>query len=706
MINKKILVLLVLLFSYPLVSNWEHDPVFEENSSLSTIYFHNEFIFSSSFDGYNYRYSNVDEAWERLNIGIEGVGRFWEYYSYSDSLFGTYEDGIIVSVDNGESWVEYKKYENLIKFLTFGKNDEYLFSAWSSGLRRAKSNDYIFDEIETPKKISIHSISVSGNKLSLVERRSSNGFGGGLFLSPDNGDNWESFFINTKIMNAEVKGDTVYTILSSNLKVSLDFGVTWNTYDLKDEYGYMIHLDSYLYLLSFDGEFARFNLETFQLENLANEFKNQIITCHGIHEKNGKLYIVTSNGMYIYNPKSEELTNNSPLKKGGLTFTITKSNDDGLLATSYTAGTFIKKEVADEWEQYSQELDDWSKSILRVHYLDGNPYFLDYYRKKYFYEKVEGEWQEISLVNGTSGFGAGLIDGRFYYNDIQSIYYTSNDGETWENIIGPLDEESGNNWWVDCMSVFDDEIYGGTRNGIYHYSIDEQSWTKMTVLDSPADSGVVSRFYQDEDNLFALIDANGHKLFEFDEEQNVWNKKVEFDSTNIYPLYWYNDTFFWKSGDKLWMTNDGGKTEIDISDGLNANFLMYIQYINIIDGYLYITGSDGVYKRPITDYGLTNVSEVVEARNYLFTYPPYPNPANNSINVKFYWDISLPMEVSDINIYDLSGNKLNVEGNLTINKQEQYYGNLVWDCSEVPAGIYIINIKHGTEEKAVKVVVE
>ena len=140
MINKKILVLLVILFSYPLVSNWEHDPVFEENSSLSNIYFHNEFIFSSSFDGYNYRYSNVDETWERLDIGIEGIGRLWEYYSYSDSLFGTYEDGIIVSVDNGESWVEYKKYENLIKFLTFGKNDEYLFAAWSSRLAKWDRN--------------------------------------------------------------------------------------------------------------------------------------------------------------------------------------------------------------------------------------------------------------------------------------------------------------------------------------------------------------------------------------------------------------------------------------------------------------------------------------------------------------------------------------------------------------------------------------
>lgn len=705
MINKITILFLAIVLYYPVLSNWEFDPVFVENEAITDIYFHDEYIFASSYSKV-YRYSDAEKTWEELSIDIENVGTIWQVYSYSDSVFTAHENGIIVSVDNGENWEFYLEYKNLIKFSDFNKNDEYLFSAWSSGLRRAKRDEFIFEELDTPIGFSIFSVAVSKENISLVERRTSNGFGGGLLLSQDNGETWDSYFEENRVVNADIEGDSVFTIVFTGLHISSDFGETWNSFSLGKEYDKIIYFDSYLYLLSFDGDFAKFNLETNEIEILTNELKDPIISSLDLKEKNGLLYIATTNGIYVYDPITDELINNSPLKKGGLTFTITKNESEDLLATSYTAGTFVKKDGSDKWEQYSQELDDWSTSISRVHHLDGNPYFLDYNRKRFYYEKSEGDWKEIALNNRPTGFGVGLIEDRFYYNDKQSIYHTFDDGANWENIIGPLDEESGNNWWVDCMSIYYNEIYGGTRNGIYHYSIDEQSWSKMTVADSAADTSSVIRFYQDEDNLFAMIDAYGHKLFEFDEEQQIWNKRVEFDSTNVLSLEWFSDTFFWKSGDKLWMTNDDGMTEIDISEGLDDFDIRYTYDISIIDGFIYIAGNDGVYKRPITDYGLTSVSEDVEARNYLYTFPPYPNPANNSVNVKFYWDISLPMDVSDISIYDLTGNELNVEGDLTINKQEQYYGNLVWDCSEVPTGVYIININHGTEERSVKVIVE
>ena len=118
-----------------------------------------------------------------------------------------------------------------------------------------------------------------------------------------------------------------------------------------------------------------------------------------------------------------------------------------------------------------------------------------------------------------------------------------------------------------------------------------------------------------------------------------------------------------------------------------------------------MVNSNGMYRRSLSDFGITSVESEIE-RNYLYTYPPYPNPAKSEVKVLFYWDINLPMSTDDINIYDLSGKKVITDSNLRIEKQANHYGNLIWDCSSVQPGIYLINIKHGTEEKAVKVVVE
>ena len=129
----------------------------------------------------------------------------------------------------------------------------------------------------------------------------------------------------------------------------------------------------------------------------------------------------------------------------------------------------------------------------------------------------------------------------------------------------------------------------------------------------------------------------------------------------------------------------------------------------IVSGeYLILTSEYGNWRAKLSDFGIEVKSSVETdfGGNYLYTYPPYPNPANSEVKVLFYWDINLPMTTDDINIYDISGKKINAYDKIRLVKLESHHGNLIWDCSSVQPGIYLINIKHGTEEKAVKVVVE
>ncbi|ROL62554.1 hypothetical protein D9V86_00060, partial [Bacteroidetes/Chlorobi group bacterium ChocPot_Mid] len=88
-----------------------------------------------------------------------------------------------------------------------------------------------------------------------------------------------------------------------------------------------------------------------------------------------------------------------------------------------------------------------------------------------------------------------------------------------------------------------------------------------------------------------------------------------------------------------------------------------------------------------------------ETNNYLYCYPPYPVPATNTVRSLIYWDTSLDIENDDIAVYDIFGNKVAGKDKITIDKQNAYSGLLSWDCSNVPDGIYLIRLIHGTETR-------
>jgi hypothetical protein len=94
-----------------------------------------------------------------------------------------------------------------------------------------------------------------------------------------------------------------------------------------------------------------------------------------------------------------------------------------------------------------------------------------------------------------------------------------------------------------------------------------------------------------------------------------------------------------------------------------------------------------------------------ETRNYLWTYPPYPQPTNGIIKVETYWDSGLPFSEQDIEIYDLTGIKINLENTLTVQKESIYKGYIIWDSSNYKKGIYIMKITHGTETRVIKIMV-
>lgn len=95
-----------------------------------------------------------------------------------------------------------------------------------------------------------------------------------------------------------------------------------------------------------------------------------------------------------------------------------------------------------------------------------------------------------------------------------------------------------------------------------------------------------------------------------------------------------------------------------------------------------------------------------ENNNAIYTTAPYPIPAKDHIKILVYWDNTVNFEKFEFNVYDIKGNLMKLNEKASIKQINSYSGYLEVDCSALPNGIYIVNIKNDGINKSISVVIE
>jgi hypothetical protein len=110
-----------------------------------------------------------------------------------------------------------------------------------------------------------------------------------------------------------------------------------------------------------------------------------------------------------------------------------------------------------------------------------------------------------------------------------------------------------------------------------------------------------------------------------------------------------------------------------------------------------------------TGEGIDTTTSVVEyeieIEPYLFAFPPYPLPARTESKVLLYWDTGSDIDDASFVAYDIYGSKINGKEKFTLEKRSKFSGELSWDCSGVPSGVYIIFIQHGAKTIVIKTII-
>jgi len=203
-----------------------------------------------------------------------------------------------------------------------------------------------------------------------------------------------------------------------------------------------------------------------------------------------------------------------------------------------------------------------------------------------------------------------------------------------------------------------------------------------------------------------LLDLSNNNIFEI-----YHSKFINYKTKLSYGLDCYNDTLYLNVNDSLFIFSNFNDIKTKYyyllpNNGIIANgsfkkldnklFAFYLDSLNSLN-YYYL-------KFDKLDSLTVSVDQDIEVESsYLFTYPPFPIPATNIMKSLIYWDNSSDIEVDGV--FDLFGNKIIIENQVFIDRINSYSGYVIWVCSNEPDGIYFVKIKHGTEVKFIKVLI-
>lgn len=699
---------------------WEKaDGPYEYARIYKIFTFNDEFYVSENSD-LDYTYKYHENGWDRLDTGFfAGKGTVSYFDQNEEVIFTTIGRKMYLSYDAGKNWR---------KFDTLGGNVSYSSVAIVGSTIFLQAHEFAClhklekgsDTLETIYLSDSKSDSIFADKIisngdymfaaDLRDHFNPMSGEGKFYISKDKGNTWNlSQSMKKQIKNLLFYNNTLLAFTNDNgLNISKDYGETWTSDPTVNlEVSKVITYKNKIFACGKQINISTDNGVSWEVSK-NNGLDRQ--SCKDILVNKDTLYYLIDYGSVVFYSTD---AGNQWIRKTPFTDDFRQSQIIEYQDTLFSVGNLTINYSIDKgktWAMYSDSLYYNYTILSKMAIRDSIFIAVDQWGNFFYISTDYGRsWRSENLGNFDSNgwIGSILIMGnRILLTSSKFGNYISKDAglnwEKYENGVLKSDSLIYNYFRLNDLDII---LYG--TSGLYKSNNNGLSWEYEKT-----DSLIHVSYYSYRD---------GNIIYQMDFINNIIYKSTDLGRTwitlelQIEPdLYWrqiipYNGSVILLTKTDVFVSDNDGKDwrkhEINILRPNGKD--LYFTYGIVSDDYLVLASDYGIWRAKLSDLGIVKSSVEAEIeRNYLYTYPPYPNPANSEVKVLFYWDINLPMATDDISIYDITGKKIDAVGKLSLVKQESHYGNIIWDCSSAQPGIYLMNIKHGTEEKAVKVVVE
>lgn len=281
-----------------------------------------------------------------------------------------------------------------------------------------------------------------------------------------------------------------------------------------------------------------------------------------------------------------------------------------------------------------------------------------------------------------------LKDGNDLYSGAFSgLYKSTNGGDNWtlSGIPGPHS-------FVEAMTLYNGAIWAGRTSAVnptlYRSTNSGGNWDAIPYFGSFTPE--VFCFHETPDNK--LFIGTGHGVYFTTNNGANWTQRNNGLSSDPYntSITQRGNTMFttttFGGNDVLRSSNEGLMWE---SIGDSLPFLTDIHKLLIAGDTLYLSSSNGIYKRPLSEI-LTGVNPISsEIPDKFNLHQNYPNPFNPSTTIKF--DIPVNRFVS-LSIYDISGREIASLINENLNPGSYSYN---FTADGLTSGIYFYKLSTG-----------
>jgi photosystem II stability/assembly factor-like uncharacterized protein len=346
---------------------------------------------------------------------------------------------------------------------------------------------------------------------------------------------------------------------------------------------------------------------------------------------------------------------------------ILKYNDEIVISCGYQ-GLYYSKDNGTTWLAKKESPKDCI--IFKMIKVDNRIVAYTYPFSILISDDTANTWRKIDITIKKKLYPSEFAykNGNLYLIGYWDLWLSTDKGETWT-------KQNNKNYKMRSIEVVGKYIIIGTRNGII---ISE-------------DKG--KTFRQSNEGLPKNLPMANDLLF--------------YD--NLMFLAMSGETNFDNVGG-VFVSPDTGKTWYNITNNLKNK---YVTTLLIFNKYIFCTVPDGnpgrhggVYRANIEELLSTGNEEYkTEISKQFYAAAPYPNPAQNLVRSKIYWNTDFSPLNADAYICNIYGQKVNDAGDISISGIDYYSAEIIWDCSKVSPGVYFIVINYLGELKSIPVVV-
>lgn len=375
-----------------------------------------------------------------------------------------------------------------------------------------------------------------------------------------------------------------------------------------------------------------------------------------------KLYFFIVGILVSYNLKAQWQATNGPFQEGSTYYSnINCLSYDGvsILAGSDRDGVFKSYIGFNEWTVSNtglpyptQQVD--VKAILK----NGSSTFIGTLGHGAYLSLNSGEtWSSINsglsnpYVTSFAVYGSSIFAGTSPFSSVNGVFKTLNNGDDWSSSNNGL----SNNYLITSFTIKGSDIYVGTNAGVFVSSNNGSTWITASF-------GITDAYIRAltvcGDNLYAGT-ASG--VFLSENNGGNWTLVNNgLTNTNISSFAVYGNNVFastgyiYSAGDGVFLTSNNGNNWTPVNTGFQTNTTVTALVIAGTDIYA-ATDTMGVCRRPLTDFGITNIEKRFTANRITV----FSNPVTHRINVRGIYNketfklfdsqgrILIKMEISD-----------------------------------------------------------